>query len=39
MQAIINKPADAPESHHCSYGRPTVVYISNHRLEQEFRRR
>ncbi len=38
MQAIIEQLADTPEPHHCPHGRPTVITISNHRLEREFRR-
>ena len=38
MQAIIEQLADTPEPHHCPHGRPTVITISKHRLEREYRR-
>ncbi len=38
MQAIIEQLADTPEPHRCPYGPPTVITVSRHRLEREFRR-
>lgn len=38
MQAIIEQLAETPEPHHCPHGRPTIINVSSHRLEREFRR-
>lgn len=39
MQTVIDQLAYPPEPHYCPHGRPTVITISSHPLEQEFRRR
>ena len=39
MQLIIEQLANTPEPHRCPHGRPTIVHLSNLRLDQEFRRR
>ena len=39
MQAIINQLGTTPEPHRCPHGRPTIIAITQSRLEQEFQRR
>ena len=38
MQAITDQLADTTEPHHCPHSLPTVINISSHRVEREFRR-
>ena len=38
MQAIIHQLGSTPEPHRCPHGRPTIIAITQSRLEQEFQR-